>query len=63
MDKKKKKNYETPQLTAVTFRAERGYATSGAAKSLFISILAADYSGAAPSNSTLNDYGTVNDVW
>lgn len=28
MEKKVKKNYESPQLTVVTFRTERGYATS-----------------------------------
>lgn len=29
MKRKTKKNYEAPQLTTVSFRAERGYATSG----------------------------------
>lgn len=29
MEKKEKRIYETPRLTTVTFRAERGYATSG----------------------------------
>ena len=29
MDKQEKKSYVAPQLTAVTFRAERGYAASG----------------------------------
>ena len=28
MEKKVKKNYESPQLTVVTFRTERGYAAS-----------------------------------
>ena len=28
MEKHEKKHYESPKLTAVTFRAERGYASS-----------------------------------
>ncbi len=30
MEKKEKRIYETPRLTTVTFRAERGYAVSSA---------------------------------
>lgn len=29
MKRKTKKNYEAPQLTVVSFKAERGYASSG----------------------------------
>ncbi len=29
MEKKEKRIYESPQLTVVTFKAERGYAASG----------------------------------
>lgn len=63
MDKKKKKNYETPQLTAVTFKAERGYAASlrslsFAALALGLSASDAGMMEAERDNYGLNDFGT-----
>ena len=55
---KDKKPYEAPQLTVVTFKTERGYASSGL-RSLWIG---AWVSGSGDPNATkgLNDY-TVNE--
>lgn len=39
MEKKVKKNYESPQLTVVTFRTERGYASSGMERDGFLSLI------------------------
>lgn len=63
MDKKKKRPYEAPQLTTVTFKAERGYATS--LRSLSFAALALGLSAsdngvmeAKRDNYGLNDFGT-----
>lgn len=39
MEKKVKKNYESPQLTVVTFRTERGYAESGVTRDGFLGLI------------------------
>ncbi len=39
MEKKVKKNYESPQLTVVTFRMERGYASSGMERDGFLGLI------------------------
>lgn len=59
MEKKEKRIYETPRLTTVTFRAERGYAESLRVSSIAIwSWIAGD---ANIENQThLEDYGVVN---
>ena len=39
MKRKTKKDYEAPQLTVVSFRAERGYATSTAQRDGLLGLL------------------------
>lgn len=48
-----KKLYEAPALTAVTFKAEKGYASSGLARSIWI--------GAWISGGDVSDVNGVND--
>lgn len=50
MKKKEKRIYEAPQLTTVTFKAERGYAESGALTSFYIALGASYASESGVSN-------------
>lgn len=45
MEKKVKKNYESPQLTVVTFRTERGYAESGVTRDGFLGLTLSGQNG------------------
>lgn len=58
MKKVEKKPYEAPQLTVVSFKAERGYADSS--KSRFISLVAlSSLSSGSINNQFLDDRGTA----
>lgn len=63
MEKNDKRPYEAPQLTTVTFKVERGYATSlrslsFAALALGLSASDAGMMEAERDNYGLNDFGT-----
>lgn len=54
-----KKHYEAPQLTVVTFKAERGYASSGGGAKL-LNTLAISSLYQNEGYQTLEDRGTTN---
>ncbi len=59
---KEKRPYESPHLTVVTFKMERGYAASSP-HALKLDILEFWASDEGANNNVLYDYGNENDTW
>lgn len=55
-----KKVYETPKLTAISFKAERGYSTSGIVEQMKLIDLEIE---GEPNNDRQMEYYTVQDNW
>ena len=62
MEKKEKRIYETPRLTTVTFRAERGYATSGLT-AVYLSLITSGAGGSQSLESRIDNNATWGSEW